>query len=101
MTVSTRARSQNWLKWRPFVCVGAAAAVAAVAGSTLWLGHGEPPKIAGRPVESSAARLASLTPEEKRYVDWVAAATPEQLVAAFGHEPSRVRPPLKPGANTR
>ena len=102
MTVSTPVRSRNRLKRKPLLGVAAAAAAAAVLGSTLFIGHGEPGEVAGRPASSSATRLASLTPEVKRYVDWVAAATPEQLAAAFGHEPAQpVRLPLKPGAKTR
>jgi hypothetical protein len=102
MTVSTPLRSHNRLKRKPLLGLAAAVAIAAAVGSAVPLGHGEHAEIAGRPVSSSATRLASLTPEEKRYVDWVAAATPEQLAAAFGHEPARrIRPPLKPGANTR
>jgi hypothetical protein len=102
MTVSTPVRGRDRLKRKPLLGIAAAVAVAAAAGSTLALGHGEQAEVAGRPVSSSTARLASLTPEEKRYVDWVAAATPEQLAATFGHEPARrIRPPLEPGANTR
>jgi hypothetical protein len=102
MTVSTPVRSRNRLKRKPLLGIAAAVAAAAAVGSALSLGHGEPAEVAGRPVSSGATRLASLTPEEKRYVDWVAAATPEQLAAAFGHEPARRIPPqLKPGANTR
>lgn len=102
MTVSTPFRSHNRLKRKPLLGLAAAVAIAAAVGSAVPLRHGEQAEIAGRPVSSSATRLASLTPEEKRYVDWVAAATPEQLAAAFGHEPARrIRPPLKPGANTR
>jgi hypothetical protein len=102
MTVSTPVRSHTWLKRKPFVGIAAAVAIAAAAGSTVPLGDGEQAEVAGRPVSSSATRLAWLTPEEKKYVDWVAAATPEQLAAAFGHQPARrIRPPLKPGANTR
>jgi hypothetical protein len=102
MTVSAPLRSHNRLKRKPLIGLAAAVAIAAAVGSAVPLRHGERAEIAGRPVSSNATRLASLTPEEKRYVDWVAAATPEQLAAAFGHEPARrIRPPLKPGANTR
>jgi hypothetical protein len=43
----------------------------------------------------------ALSPEERRYVEWVVSATPEQLAATFGTGSVGVRPPLKPGANTR
>ena len=100
MTVSTPIRSHN--RRTPLIGIAAAVAIAAAVGSGVLLRHGEQAETAGRPVSSSATRLASLTPAQKRYVDWAAAATPEQLAAAFGHEPARrIRPPLKPGANTR
>jgi hypothetical protein len=102
MTVSTPVRSHTWLKRKPLVGIAAAVATAAAVGFTVPLGPGEQAEVAARPVSSSATRLAWLTPEEQKYCDWVAAATPEQLAAAFGHEPARRIPPqLKPGANTR
>jgi hypothetical protein len=50
---------------------------------------------------SRAEVLASLTPEERLYVEWVSSATPEQLAAAFGNGTVEKVVPLKPGANTR
>ena len=102
MTVSTPARSRIRFPHRPLVGITAAVAIATAVGVTVPLGQGERADLAGRPVLSGATGLASLTPEEKRYVEWVAAATPEQLAAAFGHEPARrTQQPLKPGANIR
>jgi hypothetical protein len=102
MTVSTPVRSDTRLRRKPLVGIAAAVAIAVAVAVTVPFGHGDPADVAGRPVSSSATPLASLTPEEKRYVDWVSAATPEQLAAAFGHQPARrIRPPLTPGANTR
>ena len=101
MTASTTVRSPH-RHWRG--SLAALAAGIAVAGGVTAIaasGGGDGTQAqSGAP--SEAAVLSTLTPEQRRYVEWVSSATPEQLAAAYGtHGVVKPRPPLKPGANTR
>jgi hypothetical protein len=98
MTVSTTIRSPHRLTRGSLTALAAAVAIAGGAVAAVTLGDGDGTVSAGA---SRAEVLASLTPEERLYVEWVSSATPEQLAAAFGNGTVEKVVPLKPGANTR
>jgi hypothetical protein len=76
----------------------AALAGAAAIAAALAFGGGDT-EVDGARQASDEAILSSLPPEQRRYVEWVVAATPEQLAAAFG---GPVQPtPLKAGVTAR
>jgi hypothetical protein len=84
--------------------VGAAASIAAAAAvaSTLAFGGGDGTSPAVKHVPSSAAPVATPSPETQRYIQWVESATPEELAAVYGGQGLKPdRPSLKPAASTR
>jgi hypothetical protein len=82
--------------------LAALAACTAVAGGITAvgsLGEGDGSQAQGD-TPSMAEVLSRLTPEQRRYVEWVTWASAEQLAAAYGNHGVQ-QPPLKPGANLR
>jgi hypothetical protein len=101
MTVSTTVRKPIRLRRGPLAALAAAVAVAGGVTAIVSLDGGDSTK-AQSDLPSKAAVLSTLTPEERRYVEWVSSAPPEQVAAAFGtYRVLKPRPILHPGANVR
>jgi ABC-type Mn2+/Zn2+ transport system permease subunit len=101
--MSATVRRPIQLKRMSLVGFAAAAAIATgVASAVLFSGDsdGTAPVKTGVPTKPGV--LLSLAPEQRRYVEGITSAAPEQLAAAFGTgSVGSDRPALKPGANTR
>ena len=90
MTTSTTLRTHRVWHGSLLGGVTAVAGAAAIAAA-LAFGGGDADVRDSRP-RSTEAILSSLSPEERRYVEWVVAASPEQLAAAFGRAVQPVPP---------
>jgi hypothetical protein len=99
--MSTAVRTPIPLSRRLLAGTAVTIALAAGAATVVALDGPDDAQRAASGVPTRDELLLSLSPEERRYVQWVMSATPAQLAATFGTGSVGDRPPLKPGANTR